>query len=280
MKPIKFHIVKSEEGIFEYHLSVDLDKFLEKTILGGKEGLSGKIVNQIDEWSDFYNNYCYTWQCEENIFLYLLIILRLVRNKKTFGIPCWDVSTYIDLVEKEYEHIDWQYSIECQLDENDNYINFKDIGFQKAKSAISQPENPNWTKDKENKTALFKINSVNEFMNLLKAVRYDVFGEINLFVLNDNHNPDSVINQLNSVNKPDLSKFLDNVFCMIDLVIGDDEGFQDYLLIKSKKDLTDSLKEITNYVTNRGIEYENELNSINTIAEFEKLLCNKFEIKL
>lgn len=278
MKKIEFEI-KKEKEFFEYHLPVGIDKFLEQTFQQGNGRISGKLINQEDEWSEFYKNYCYTWQCEENIFVYLLIIFKLTKNKSIYAIPCWDVSMYIDIDEKEHDLIDWQYSIKYQLDESFENIEFRDKGFVNAKSSISQPENPRWTNDKENKTALFKIESTKDYINLLSAVRHDVYGEINLFVLNEEQNSDPLRKALQQTHKPDVSSILDSVELLIDLIIGDDDGYQDYLIIKSKKDISQLLNEISETVTQKSIEYEQALNSINTVTDFESLLIEKFELK-
>jgi hypothetical protein len=278
MKKIEFEI-KKEDEFFEYHLPVGIDKFLEQTIQQGNGRISGKLINQVDEWSEFYKNYCYTWQCEENVFVYLLIIFKLLKNKSIYAIPCWDVSMYLNIDEKEYDLIDWQYSIEYQLDESFENIEFRDKGFVNAKSSTSQPENPKWTNDKENKTALIKIESAKDCINLLSAVRHDVYGEVNLFVLNEEQNHEQLTKSLQETYKPNISNILDNVELLIDLVIGDDDGYQDYLIIKSKKDISKQLNEISETVTQKSIEYEQALNSIDTFADFESLIIEKFELK-
>jgi len=278
MKKIEFE-TRRESDFYEYHLAIGVDKLLEQTIHGSGSLVSSRIFNQGDEWSTFYKNYCYSWGCQENIFVYLLIILRLIKTKSICGIPCWDVSMYLDIDEKEYDLIDWQYSIEYQLDASNVNIEYRDKGFIEARSSTSQPENAKWTNDKENKTALFKIESTKDFINLLSAVRHDVYGEINLFVLNENQNYEQLRKSLQDSYKPDVSNILDSVELLIDLVIGDDEGYQDYLIIKSKRDISQELDEISKIVTQKSIEYEHALNSIYTVADFESLLIEKFELK-
>ena len=141
------------------------------------------------------------------------------------------------------------------------------------------PENPKWTNDKENKTALIKIESAKDCINLLSAVRHDVYGEVNLFVLNEEQNHEQLTKSLQETYKPNVSNILDNVELLIDLVIGDDDGYQDYLIIKSKKDISKQLNEISETVTQKSIEYEQALNSIDTVADFESLIIEKFELK-
>jgi hypothetical protein len=107
----------------------------------------------------------------------------------------------------------------------------------------------------------------------------DDCGSLNFFCIGKDKK-EELINTLQATDKPILSAILDTEDLFITLFLGADEGYKDYLLIKSKADLTNKLNNITNNIIKGGEVYEAKLESINSFEQLTSLIEKSFGLKM
>jgi len=283
MRPLQFNISKSE-GLNEYHLGATADKWLDKTIISTNwefyETLLDKYETQESQYHKLLYNLAY-YNCthEENIFIYEQLIWSLIKNKNVYVTINFLTATFLTVNDLPFDIVNWEYEIEYEANLDYTDVTFRDKGFVPAKTGWIEPATPRWNNDDKDKTAVFKIDSFETFIRMILACVMDDCSSINFYCIEE-RNRDKLINSLNGNKKPKLSDILENDDFFITLFLGADEGFQDYLLLKSKSDLTNDLHKITNTV-NEGCElYETELQNVNTFEQLTDLIERSFGLKI
>jgi hypothetical protein len=282
MRPLKFqHIEKN--GLNEYHLGATYNKWLEKTIWTDKHQFYKTLFvnyekqeSQIDQL--FYNLAYYNCTHEENIFIYERLIWDLIQSKNVFAIINFNTGSFLNDNDLPFDKVIWEYEIEYQSSLNHTETIFTDKGFVPAKIGRVKPPTPRWNIEDEDKTAVFKIDNFATFIKIIFACIMDDCGSLNFFCIGKDKK--LLINSLQGTDKPVLYDLLDNDDIFITLFLGADEGYQDYLLIKSKTNLTCKLNRIVENVNNGGELYESELESVNTFEQLTCLIEKSFGLKI
>lgn len=202
---------------------------------------------------------------EDPILFYGFILSKISSNKKVLGIPIWDVAQFIHNSGKKHECINWNHNINCQQKIRSKSFTFEDNGFCKAASSEFEPAYPQWC-DKADQTALFSINNSKDIYDLLDAVKTDIYGEINLFILERTHKKNELISLLREDKKPSLEAVLKKSDILVDFIFSSDEKFQDCMILKSKCDLSPFLDTVIS-------DFENDENVIDN--NFKKIKLQK-----
>ena len=258
MKQMNFEMI-NRNGIFEYHFYPKDDELM---IQEGEHFWNNKEL-----WDDLcsINGYLISYEkyninkakTGENILLYMLLIWELSRNKSLFGVGVWHTDFIERILNQAPELVNWEYNL---IHDDQTRI---DEGFVKAESPVIIQYNKPINKTPTNKTGLFELQTYQELADLLKPA--DVFRLVNIYAVDDIKR---LVESLKSSELPDTNRLLQDSDIFIALIIGEDLGYYDYLLIKSKFDwskklmlITDKLnKFVKNYIEGiKSIKNENQM---------------------
>lgn len=283
MRPLKFNISTKDE-LNEYHLGATCDKWLEKTIWTNKkefyQTLFDNYENQESQFHKLFYNFAY-YNCthEENIFIYERLIWDLIENRNVYVIINFRTASFLCGNDLRFDKVNWEYEIEYQSNIDNTETVFSDNEFVKAKTSWIKPPTIRWNNADEDKTAVFEIDSFETFIKVIFACIMDDCGSLNFFCISKDKK-ENLIRSLQGIEKPILNQILDKNDLFITLFLGADDGYQDYILIKSKNELTEKLNEITENINNAGQLYENKLDSIKTFDELTSLIEESFGLKM
>lgn len=282
MKNLQF-ISKTKDGIKEYHLAATEEKWLEKTIWKNKKEFYQTLVeNSYGDETQFQHllqNFAYNNTHEENIFIYESLIWDLIKDKKIFIIINFRAASFLMSNDLKYDKVNWEYQIIHQDDLEGNKILFFDNGFIEAETGPIKPPTPRWNNKDEDKTALFEIKDLKTFLRVIASIVMDDFSSINLFCFSENQK-EKLISMLTDEDEPNLEDILDDGDLFINLFLGGDEGYKDYILIKSKSNFSEKLNQITNKLNQAGKFYEEELDDIDSFEKLVNLIQNCFRLEI
>jgi len=283
MRPLRFDI-KVNEGLNEYHLGATYDKWLEKTIWTGKKEfyntLCDNFENQKSHWHElFYNLAYHNCTHEENIFIYERLIWDLIQNRNVYVIINFRAALFLSDNDLSFDKVNWEYEIEYQSNLENTETIFSDNGFVQAKTSWIKPPTPRWDNKDESRTAIFKIDSFEIFIKVIFSCIMDDRSSLNFFCI-DKSKKGKLIETLQSTDKPVLHDILEKEDLFVTLLLGADEGYQDYILIKSKTDLSDKVNDITLELSEGGEIYEAELESVSSYEQLTRLIEKSFGLKV
>jgi hypothetical protein len=271
MNTIKFETYING-AIFEYHF-YPKD---EELIIGRDENFS----NNERLWKDWcireglptsYEKFNISnFATGENALLYMLLIWELSKGKNLLGIGIWETDLIQQYLEQTPDLVNWEYKLEHEFVIKENYTR-KNIGFEKAKSPVITQYNKPVNKTPTDKTGLFKINSFSELTDFLKPGFGDAFNLSNFYITG---NTELIIDKLKSDSKPNFEILLNTQDIFIGLLIGEDMGYYDYLLISSKANLTERLDSISIKINDFAREYILSIKTVETADEMIELIEN------
>ena len=274
MNPLKFEISKKDE-IFEY-------RFYPK---GGE-----LIICNDEHFSNndrLWENWC---NCEglpasyekfnlsnsatgENILLYMLLIFELANNKNILGVGSWETDEIEKCINQKPNLINWEYKLEHEYIIKGDYIR-RDLGFVKAKSPTIYKYKKRINRTPTNRTGLFSLKTFNHLVDFLKPGFSDATSLTNYYIVSEDI---SLIKKLKSKKKPKFDFLLQEQDIFISLLIGEDVGYFDYLLIKSKSDLTNKLQAISTKINAFAKDYIESIKEIETPEKMIELIENKIK---
>jgi hypothetical protein len=200
----------------------------------------------------------------------MLLIWGLREGKNLLGIGIWETDSIQQYLDHTPDLVNWEYKLEHEYVIINKYTR-RNIGFDKAKSPVITQYNKLVNKTPTDKTGLFKIYSFSELSDFLKPGFGDACNLSNFYITS---NSDFLINNLKSDNKPSLKTLLNTQDIFIGLLIGEDMGYYDYLLISSKVDLTERLNSITNKINDFARDYISSIKKVETADEMIELIEN------
>lgn len=274
MNPIKFKTYKSG-NVFEYHF-YPKD---EELIIGRDEHFS----NNERLWKDWcdreglpksYEKYNVSnFTTGENVLLYMTLIWELSKGKKLQGIGIWETDLIQQTLEQTPTLVNWEFKLEHEFVIKDNYKR-KVIGFEKAESPVITQYNKPVNKTPTDKTGLFELSTFKALVDFLKPGFGDATNLSNFFI---SENPYSIVNQLQASDKPNLQSLLDTKDIFVGLLIGEDMGYYDYLLIATKSDITEELERITHKINGFAREYVENIRTVNDSDQMIELIEEKIK---
>lgn len=243
MKKLSFKVNRVHENMFEYLIPTTLDDQKISFKKGTKE-IHKPIKN------------------EENLYFYLSVLSTLMKGKKVYGIPCWDVVPFILTTGYPFNLVKWQCNLDFMYDNSADKLCLTDNGVQKATTTPLDPPYPKWDNNYNNRSAVFKLKKQKDFINLMASVKNDIYGEINLFGLSKEHKKEDFLGVLNQKKKPGIAAILEHCDFVIDFVFGIEEEYQDCMVIKSKTDLTAEINACIEAFDTHQIRYDEEIDAI------------------
>lgn len=176
------------DGIHEYHFC-PTDK--ELVITSSEHFYNNKVL--WDTWceteeipSSFERFNISNLGTGENILLYMLLIRELTLGNNLFGVGIWETDSIETALNQEPRLIDWEYRLEHQYTEIDNYKR-QDIGFVNAKSPFITQFSKPVNRTAVDKTGIFKLDSFQQLSDFFKPGFGDADNMTN-FYSSDNFN--------------------------------------------------------------------------------------------
>ena len=270
MNPIKFKTLKNGD-VFEYHFYPKDDEL----IIGRDEGFSANkqlwkdwcARDVVDSFEKFNIG---GFATGENVLLYSLLIWNLTQTNDLLGVGTWETDYIQETLRQTPKLVNWEYKLEHEYETKDKSKR-RNIGFEKAESPVITQYDKPINKTPTDKTGLFKLKTFSELMDFLKPGFSDVFNLSNFYITD---NSELLINKLQSENKPNLKSLLNTQDIFIGLLIGEDMGYYDYLLISSKADLSEKLNSIAKKLNDFAREYISSIKSVETSDEMIELIEN------
>lgn len=220
-----------------------------------------------DELKNPYYNFAINNNLSEDNIIFSTFIWQILKDKNSFGIPCYYRDDAKEILKKDFDFIAWEYDLE--YDEYEiRMTEPKDNGFVKGRSCIPiRPEPNDWQKENKDLAGLFQIESYSDIIGLELATFGDASSEISFFGLNIN-DKNYLIQKLSTSQRPYLIDILEENDIFIDLLIGQDMGYGTCLSVYSKTDISNNLQKITTDIYNKCKLYEENIDTIKTIDEF------------
>ena len=252
MKYPKF-IEEQKDGYFEYHLPVPYERFISPLI--SADSLAKLEKNTVEELSDFIadNNISSFGAWDENTVLYYLALRILSKNRKCFLVYFSDPENIENVQENSNPlKAEWRYSI--QFTEGQQFCEC--FGFQSPGEFL---QSVNYS-DKDLSRRYFYLAEIDE-ENLKRYTGIYASDVTNwFFIFCEPENEQNIISMLtNRDERPDLKSLLKYCSATVNIQIGGDEGYLDYLLIQSATDLSSLMKEIERKQQNFIEEYHSLL---------------------
>lgn len=260
MREIKFNS-ETKNGLYVYRLYYD--HFDNPIIEKSWNGLFESEPYE-DELKNPYYNFGINNSLTEDNIIFSTFIWQLIKDKISFGIPCYYRDEAKEILKKDFDFIAWEYDLEYE-----HYMKEpKDNGFVKGRSCIPiRPEPSEWQKKHKELAGLFEIESYSDIIGLELATFGDATSEISFFGLQTN-NKNYLIEKLTTPQTPNLTDILENDDIFIDLLIGQDMGYWTCLSVYSKTDISNQIKSITTDIYKKCKHYEENIDNIKTIDDF------------
>lgn len=203
----------------------------------------------------------------ENILIYMLIVSYLANDKAINSVGIWETDLIANSLNQIPTLIDWEYQLEHNYLVRDKYV-INDVGFENARSPACLVAQYDFQVPNDN-TGLFKLNNFHDLVELIKPGFGDTDNLSNHYITND---IDKLISKLQGPTKPEFGDLLMDSDIFISLLIGQDLGYYDYLVIKSKTDLSATLDILTEKITSFASEYIDGIKLVLNSGEMIKLI--------
>lgn len=252
MKPFRFdHSMEDGLHVWRY---LDLD--------GGP--LEGGCYVDFD-WPDdkpVPGNVAYATR--ESAAAYLGFAWRLAAPRFVFALPRWYRELTSDYLGREPELVNWEYDIADEEGDDPGALR----GFVRSRSSTPAPPHPlGWDVAHPPAAGLWSISSLEELLAAHRATLGDSSGETNLYCRADGDR-DLLVWALRDREQPSLPAVLgpDDVF--VDVVVGDDLGYADAVVVQAHADLSVRVDALAADYERALYRYEAALPEIRTIPEF------------
>lgn len=260
MNEIRF-IEQDCDHHFEYHLPTQYDGFLSNSIF-----YKTPLQVSEDECDDFFK---FLWNSgisdsgsSENSLLYGKIVEKLNSNQHLLMVY-FDNENAVEKIEgaNSVEKSNWSYCLEfCESDST-----ARDFGLLSPKEFLYTVGYFN--KDLSNRYFyIAKIDTQNIYQ-YKKMFNCDVTNWV--FIITENE--EKVRALLQQDKKPHINELLQVVDYLINIQIGEDEGYLDYVQIKTRNQRTSVIRKIENLLNDFSQQYDSALNDLGSIDSGDKV---------
>lgn len=253
MNNAKF-VAKAFEEKFEYHLPVPITRYLRHSIFDGYFTLNEPTLNTF-----FKENGVSAFASRENSLLYYSILKELAKNNTCYLIY-FDSADAIQQLQPvlKTQKCEWRYSIEY-VEGNEFCTQF---GFQNPVEFLTAV---NYS-DKDLTNRYFYIAEIDQrsLINYVHLYGNDVTNWSFIFCTPENR--ETVVQLLtDAAQRPSLADMLTLVTSLVNIQIGGDEGYLDYMLIQSKNNI--NMVELENKLNTCAVQYETLLSEVHPIDD-------------
>lgn len=259
MNEIQF-IEKDCHNHFEYHLPTQSDGFLSDSIF---YKMPFKLSDtQLDEWLKYlWNSGISQDGSGENSLLYGKIVEILNPNRNLL-LVCFDNEKAIERVESaaRIEKCNWSYCLEfCESDSL-----ARDFGFLSPGEFLETVGYSN--RDLSNRCFYIAQIENKNIYQYKKMFNSDVTNWV--FIITENE--EKVRALLQQDKKPEVDELLQVVDYLINVQIGEDEGYLDYVQIKTENQLTSEIRKIEDLLNDFTQQYSSALTSLGSVDSADK----------
>jgi len=264
--PIKLKVVK-EDGYYAYHLPII-------TQLGILEDALQECNIDIDLVFEFENKIglCGGGIFYDDFYLYSLMLRYLFPNNKTMMISDSLLKLKKSLDTEMYNldtfEIYWSNRIEYKYDsKGDSTIRefgflgifefFKKVNYFTYRQNKDNPDTKNWKHE-----GVYLTNR--ELRIFYKTYISDV---TSWCFLSGKDLKNTQKKLMDSTKRPTVKEIVDEVETMVTLQLGEDEGYEGYVLVYSKTDISEKIKNMEKMIVDFGTRYEKFLPKIEKMVE-------------
>lgn len=266
-----FQFRREHDLFYNYHLPVSTSRWLELRL----EDLAfAAEIHDSSEYKFLQQHLAYQPSfLADNVWLYYLLLEQLRQER---SVLCLDVGETGGL----YEYFPlsfaarWEYFLHYELlseAAERSYWHFAELGWCRAKSEICvdyEARDVEW--ETARRSPVFQLNYQTELLQSLNMLDPGLFAARNyIFCPEDRlaHWQES----LQSSQEPELEALLDSDTLMLILNFGEptEEGFGDYILIKSASDCDAQVQQLSQQLEDAGQRYEAALSQISVNGSFQ-----------
>ena len=269
--PIKFKKVK-EDGYYSYHLPIITQLgILESTIQ--ECDIDSDLVFKLKHEVGIYSGL----SLYDDPYLYSLMLRYLFQDNQNIM-----VTGLIEKIQKEYGKkvyeldifkVHWSNRLEYSYD-NTGVNTFSEFGFlsvfdffKKVKHYYYRHNNTPNNANEWKYEATFLSN------HLLKFFYKTYFSDVTHWCFLSGKDLKNTQQKLMNVDeRPQVEELLNEVETMVTIQLGEDEGYEGYVLIYSKNDISDKITKMENMIVDFGTRYEKLLLKIETMNSNEEIL--------
>jgi len=267
--PIKFKVVK-EDGYYAYHLPIS-------TQIGILEEALSWYINDMDLVFELRDKLglC-TVVFYDDPYLYSLILRYLLENneimmitnsveelQKEFGKKVYD----LEIFETHWSNC-LEYTYDDELD--DGKAGFaREFSFMSVFEFRKEVNYYSYRLNKDNSYAKnWKYEGVYLKNRQLKFFYKTYFSDVTSWCFLSGKDLKNTQKKLmDSTKRPTVKDIVDEVETMVTLQLGEDEGYEGYVLVYSKTDISEKIKNMEKMIVDFGTRYENFLPKIEKMVE-------------
>jgi hypothetical protein len=231
-------IKKQIDGRFEYHLPVTYERFIYQTIFdNSKFNLENEVKDDLFSFIN-QNNISSFIGWDENSLLYSIALRTLANQKKCFLIY-FDSPNAISEIQPNSSATKAEWWSSIQFMQGDQFCQY--FGFQSPETFLNVVNYSN--KDLANRYFYISEIGIENINRYTKAYNSDVTNWFFIFCeIENEHTIKSIMTNKNE--RPSLDLLLESSSSIVNIQIGGDEGYLDYVLIQSKTDIGDLIQDI------------------------------------
>lgn len=196
----------------------------------------------------------------EEMAVYLGFVWQLCEEKPCYAIPNYYRDLAKQLTSLDFDFVKWEYEIEAE--EPGLAV---DKGFIRARACTHLPPS-DWESRHNDEAGLFQINSFEQLVSLQCATLGDASSEISLFCISSERKT-TLVHFLNSDPCPRLTDLLKPGELFVDIGVGVDRGYYDFIKIKSVTDIKNRLHNLVRQYKRAIADYEGNISNLKTMED-------------
>ena len=204
----------------------------------------------------------------EEVAVYLRVSWALLRDHEVLGNAVYYTEDAARSLGQPGTVVRWQFEVDCEGPPGHAAIK----GFTPARSCvrITPPPTPQ-QRAMRDKSLVFRIHDRMDLAALLRATLGDATGEVTLFA-SDEAGAHRIIEALRSPDRPTLATLLPARATFLDLGLGVDLGYNDYVLVASADPIEPRLSPILEAAERAIVEYESRISPFTSPADALSLM--------
>ncbi len=249
---------------FQFEVNVDRGLYTYLYVAGNNRLVTRNWLGLFEEWTTTptpFTKFNVNNNNMEEMAVYMGFVWQLCEGKPCYAIPNYYRDLAKQLTGIDFDFVKWEYEIEA---EEPGFA--VDKGFVPARACTHLPPS-DWESRPKDEAGLFRSDSFEQLISLQKATLGDASSEISLFCI-PSERKTTLLHVLNSDQCPILTEFLKPGELFVDIGVGVDRGYYDFILIKSASDdIENRLQNLVWQYTQAIADYEGNISNLKTIED-------------